>query len=146
MNLLYIAIRGALLAQDEGYIDPTAPANPLEHVAAQVRERVKNTSILDLWILLGVVLGAVALIYVLGRWNRRLSEPSKNPELLFRELCQAHSLSQRAISLVRSLASVHQQKPAMMFVMPELFLTQKLPDSLRSNAKEFQEIARHVFS
>lgn len=146
MNLWYTAIQGMLLAQEDFYLDPSLPANPLEHVAAQVRDRVKNTSLWDGAILLAVILAAVALIWVLGRWNRRLSEPSKNPEWLFRELCQAHLLGNHAITLLRSLASANHQKPAMVFVMPQLFAAEALPSALKPNAKDFQELARHLFS
>lgn len=146
MNEFDVFRSSPLLAQDDVYIEtPIVASNPIERVAAQVRGRVERASILDVGIVLAVVIAAVGLIWCLSRWNRRLSQPSKNPEWLFRDLCKAHQLSGRAISLLRGLAAANHQPPAMAFVMPQWFEGDRIPGSLKSNTPEFAELARHLF-
>ncbi len=146
MNLSYIGTQGVLLAQDGANMDPSLRVSLWLQIVALVRDRIKNTTIWDGVLVLAIVFAAVALTWVFTRWRRRVWGPSKNPEGLFRELCQAHSLGKRANHLLRSLAAAHEQKPAMMFVMPQFFKAEALPTSLKPYTKEFQELARHLFS
>lgn len=146
MNRMWFPPDAIVLAQDDVYVETPVRATSLELIAKQVRARVERVSLLDAGIVLAAVAAAVAIIGLLSRWNRRLSAPSDNPEWLFQELCRAHALAPGAIRLLKALAASRGEKPAMMFVMPELFAKSSLPAALRSQERAYEELAAHLFA
>jgi hypothetical protein len=99
-----------------------------------------------------IVLGALALLsIVLFVWRlvaRRAVRTFScdSSWRMFGELCAAHRLNLSSRRLLKRLAATRQlASPTMLFVQPEHFETNTLPDSLQSAAAEIQKLRSVLF-
>jgi hypothetical protein len=101
----------------------------------------------DYWIW---IVGAMVAAAVVEAWLRRQrGRPPRsidNPKTLFRDLCWAHDLTRREISLLRSLAD-HRKlaTPAMLFVQPSHFDVEKLGPGWQPYAARLADLRDRLF-
>jgi hypothetical protein len=99
---------------------------------------------------LGGILLAGATLVLLMIWMQRRQmrrERSNHPVHLFQDLCHAHGLSWRQRRLLECLADELELSPrAAVFVRPDLFTPQELPESLQSYRHAFGELRERLFA
>jgi hypothetical protein len=96
-----------------------------------------------------IVIAGAALIALMLWWQKRLlrRERSNQPLHLFQDLCHAHSLSWWQRRLIERLAQQRDITPrASLFVRPDLFAPQELPDALQSYRHAYAELRERLFA
>lgn len=97
--------------------------------------------------LVGIVLvGGIVAAVITYRRRNDLSRPCTDSQKLFRELCLAHELDSGTQKLLGQLANAFQlAQPAEVFVSPQLFLPERLPEPLRAEAAQIAELRKRLF-
>ncbi len=102
----------------------------------------------DLWSLGGLVLVGMVFVLLL-RWLYNLQQARRlscQPRHLFADLCRAHRLGRRDRKLLRALAEHHDvAAAAMLFVRPDLFDDENLPDDEKS-ADDYGRLKAKLFA
>lgn len=103
----------------------------------------------DLLGFFGVALAAAALIAGL-RWLQLAQERrrrSNEPRHLFADLCDLHQLNRRDRRRLRELAAAHQLDSAgALFVRPDYFAAERLPEELAGEQEHYARIAQRLFA
>jgi hypothetical protein len=99
------------------------------------------------WTWIAAALAALTAVGVAVRRYR--SAPQRrvdNPKSLFRDLCWAHDLTRREISLLRSLADHWRlTTPSLLFIQPSHFDTAKLGPSWEPYATRIVDLRDRLF-
>lgn len=101
---------------------------------------------------LSVVSGLVAAIgltwWLYVQWKRyRERRQYHSPLGLFQELCDAHRLSRRQRTVLKSLMLAQRlDQPASMFLRPELFWPPHVPAALAGRQRELVQLHGQIFS
>lgn len=103
----------------------------------------------DLWGLLAVLLAGVALVWLL-RWLYRRQQGRRlscEPRHLFADLCAAHRLRRCDRKLLERLGEYHDPGvPAIVFVRPDLFDADCLPDADEKTVQALQRLKAKLFA
>ncbi len=107
--------------------------------------RSNTEEVWAIFIVMGVlVASAVLWQLVTSRAFGRL--PSNSPRGLFRELSRAHGLDRSGRRLLKRLAAARGvAPPALLFVHPECFGVEGLPDDLLDQATTIAELEQRLF-
>lgn len=102
----------------------------------------------DIATLVGVIGGGlllVAALYLLQRYQQRRAF-SNEPRHLFQDLCRLHDLSRRERRLLSRLATACELPiPAALFVSPQYFEPEALPQELAAHEVSIRKIATKLF-
>lgn len=103
----------------------------------------------DLWALLGILLVAAALVWLLNWLYRRQQARrlSNEPRHLFIDLCRVHRLSRRDCRLLQQLSEeADLPLAAMVFVRPDLFDPQALSTDNEKELAAYERLAAKLFA
>ena len=94
-----------------------------------------------------IALVVVAMILLSRHFSQK--EPRRgrhNPHALFHELCRAHGLDRGTRRLLMRLAVANRlENPASVFLEPDQFAREQLPDKLRSKSKQYANLRDRLF-
>jgi hypothetical protein len=103
----------------------------------------------DLLSVAAVACGALLFILLL-RWLHGLQEgrrKSNHPRHLFGDLCSAHRLGYADRHRLQLLATAHElDSPGVLFLRPDYFREDQLPEELMEEAGDFERIASKIFA
>jgi hypothetical protein len=93
-----------------------------------------------------VIAALVAAVVIQVRKRNDMSEHCDKPWKLFRELCLVHGLDQPSQRLLARLARARQfAQPAEVFVRPQAFVSESLPEELKSRAAHLERLRQRLF-
>jgi hypothetical protein len=99
-------------------------------------------------VVVSVLAAVVGVLFLLDRWIRRRSrlKTYESPTELFRQLCNTHELDRSACHQLKQLAAHWQlAHPAMLFVEPDYFRSEKLPAAWYERVPQIEQIHRKLF-
>ncbi len=98
------------------------------------------------YVLALAVIAIVITIIVKVRKRNDMTQRCDNPDKLFRELSLAHNLDRASRNLLYRLAEALQlAQPAEVFVKPAYFQADRIPQELRGEEAELQELLERLF-
>jgi hypothetical protein len=105
---------------------------------------------LNQFAILMIALAAVVMIALVRSHFARRDQrefTSNNSARLFKELCRAHGFDYASRRLLKRLAAAHGvEQPAVLFVEPAYFDTNKLPASVKPFAGKLQQLRNALFN
>ena len=89
----------------------------------------------------------VAMILLSRHFSQKESRGgTHNPHTLFHELCRAHGLNRGMRRLLMRLAMEHKlEYPASIFLEPDQFAAEQLPETLRSKSMQYAKLRDRLF-
>jgi hypothetical protein len=128
---------------------PLAQRDAWESLGNRFSGEHAKLNLSDLWSLGGVLIAAVALIFLL-RWvyhRQQARRFSCEPRHLFDDLCRTHRLRRGERKRLRMLAEHHDlASQAILFVRPDLFDAPQLPDDQPATLVECERLQRKLFA
>jgi hypothetical protein len=109
-------------------------------------QRGSASPTLQLLFLLVVILVAVGVSALARYLNDRERASFENPKALFAELCRAHQLDRASRHLLWQFARSQQlAQPAQLFVEPDRFQLERLPEKWRKRRSDLMALRERLF-